>query len=36
MNIDLALLLTALTAFTGAVVLFNRFYYANKVKDLGG
>ena len=36
MNIDLALILTVLTAFTGAVVLFNRFYYANKVKDLDG
>ena len=35
MNINLALILTALTAFTGAVVLFNRLYYSDKVKNIG-
>ena len=33
MSINLALILTILTAATGVVVLFNRFYYANRSGD---
>lgn len=36
MNINLALILTILTAATGVVVLFNRLYYAKKVSASGG
>lgn len=36
MSINLALILTVLTAFTGVVVLFNRLYYAKKLEASGG
>jgi len=35
LNINLALILTILTAVTGVVVLFNRFYYAKAVATSG-
>lgn len=35
MSINLALILTILTAVTGVVVLFNRFYYENKIGGSG-
>ncbi|MDA0679369.1 MAG: signal peptidase I [Proteobacteria bacterium] len=36
MSINLALILVLLTAVSGAVVAFNRFYYANKREVAGG
>ena len=36
MSINLALILTVLTAVTGVVVLINRLYYAEKIADSGG
>ncbi len=35
MSFNLALILTILTAVTGLVILFNRFYYMNKVGEPG-
>jgi signal peptidase I len=36
LSINLALILTVLTAVTGVVVLINRLYYAEKIADSGG
>lgn len=36
MSFNLALILTILTAFTGIVVLINRFWYAKKLEESGG
>lgn len=36
MNVNLALILTVLTAVTGIVVAFNRFYYIRRERSIGG